>query len=119
MAGTSFLAMWCPVCRRRDSQAGSRMARENLHGDAKGKGASGSSVRPKVPMRRSGADGFVGARKRGNARGAKMQPITALFQWMEVPPQQASSWLRSYIQLYREVTPVGKAWMYKSLLSRE
>ncbi len=71
MADTSLLAMCCPVCRRRDAHAGSRMERENLNGDAKGKGASGSPVRPKVPMRRSGADGFVGARKRGNARGAK------------------------------------------------
>ena len=47
------------------------MERENLPGDVKGKGASGSPVRPKVPMRRAGADGFVVARKRGNARGAK------------------------------------------------
>ena len=70
------------MCRRRDSHAGSRMERENLHGDAKGKGASGSPVRPKVPMRRARTDGFVGATKRGNARGAQMQPITALFQWM-------------------------------------
>ena len=32
-----------PACRRRESQLGSRAERENLHGDAKGKGASGSN----------------------------------------------------------------------------
>jgi hypothetical protein len=71
MAGTSLLAMWCPVYRRRDSHAGSRMERENLHGDAKGKGTSGSPVRPNVPIRCAGADCFVVVRKWGNAHGAK------------------------------------------------
>ena len=47
------------------------MERENLAGDAKGKGTSGETVRPKVPMRRPGADCFVVVMKRGNARGAK------------------------------------------------
>src|SRR6267378_3092069 len=31
-----------PACRRREAQSGSCMERENLAGDAKGKGASGS-----------------------------------------------------------------------------
>src|SRR6267154_1346944 len=31
-----------PACRRREAQSGSCMERENLTGDAKGKGASGS-----------------------------------------------------------------------------
>jgi glutathione synthase/RimK-type ligase-like ATP-grasp enzyme len=35
------------------------MERENLAGDAKGKGASGDPARPKVPMHRPGADDFV------------------------------------------------------------
>jgi hypothetical protein len=43
MATTYLLAMWCPVCRRRDSHSGSHMERENLLGDAKGKGTSGSN----------------------------------------------------------------------------
>ena len=60
-----------PVYRRRDSNSGSRMELENLSGDAKGKGTSGETVRPKVPMRRLGADCFVLVMKRGNARGAK------------------------------------------------
>ena len=41
MAATYLLAMWCPVCRRRDSHLGSYTERENLAGDGKGKGASG------------------------------------------------------------------------------
>src|ERR1700681_1772877 len=32
-----------PACRRRDAQSGSCAERENLAGDAKGKGASGSN----------------------------------------------------------------------------
>ena len=43
MAATYLLAMWCPVCRRRDSHLGSRMELENLAGDAKGKGTSGDN----------------------------------------------------------------------------
>jgi hypothetical protein len=43
MATTYLLAMRCPVCRRRDSHSGSYMERENLTGDGKGKGASGSN----------------------------------------------------------------------------
>jgi hypothetical protein len=32
-----------PACRRREAQPGFRMERENLDGDAKGKGTSGSN----------------------------------------------------------------------------
>ena len=66
-----LLSMWCPVCRRRDSDSGSRAELENLAGDAKGKGTSGESARPKVPMHRSGSDCSIVVMKRGNARGAK------------------------------------------------
>ena len=48
-----------------------RTERENLAGDAKGKGTSGESARPKVPMHRSGSDCSIVVMKRGNARGAK------------------------------------------------
>src|SRR6266513_5302467 len=34
-----------PACRRREAQPGSRMERENLDGDAKGKGASGANCK--------------------------------------------------------------------------
>ena len=68
---TYLLAMRCPVYRRRDSNSGFRTELENLVGDAKGKGTSGRPARPKVPMRRPGADCSVVAMKRSNARGAK------------------------------------------------
>jgi hypothetical protein len=47
------------------------MERENLDGDAKGKGTSGSNREAEVPMRRLGADCSIVVMKRGNARGAK------------------------------------------------
>ena len=71
MEGTYLLAMRCPVQRRRESNPGFRAELENLADDDKGKGTSGRTVRPKVPMRKPGADGSVVAEKRGNARGAK------------------------------------------------
>ena len=71
MAETYLLAIRCPVYRRRDSHLGSCMELENLVGDAKGKGASSPTARPKVLMRRPGADCSVVVMKRGNARGAK------------------------------------------------
>ena len=52
MAETYLLAMRCPVYRGRDSNLGSGGELENLRGDVKGKGTSGGSARPKVPMRR-------------------------------------------------------------------
>jgi hypothetical protein len=60
-----------PARRRRDSRPGSCMERENLHGDTKGKAQVATTARPKVPMRRIGADCSVVVMKRGNARGAK------------------------------------------------
>src|SRR5664279_1148238 len=71
MVGTYLQAMRCPVFRRRESHPGFRMELENLAGDAKGKGASGSSARPKVPMCRSGADCLVVPMRRSNVRGGK------------------------------------------------
>ena len=46
------------------------MELENLFDDGKGKGASESPVRPKVPMQRTGADCPVVVKKWGNAHGA-------------------------------------------------
>ena len=60
-----------PACRRREARPGSCMERENLAGDAKGKAQAAPTARPKVPMRRRGADCPVVVMKRGNARGAK------------------------------------------------
>jgi len=70
-AVTYLLAVRCPVYRSRDSNSGFRTELENLVGDAKGKGTSGSPARPKVPMRWPGADCSVVAVKRVNDRGAK------------------------------------------------
>jgi hypothetical protein len=71
MAGTYLLAMRCPVYRQRDFHLGFDTELENLIGGGKGKDTSGSPARPKVPIRRSGADCLVVAWKRSNARGAK------------------------------------------------
>src|SRR5438552_17368372 len=49
---------------RREAQSGSCMERENLAGDAKGKAQAAPTVRPKVPMRRRGADCPVVVMKR-------------------------------------------------------
>ena len=51
MEETYSLAMRCPVYRRRDSNLGFRAELENLAGDGKGKGTSGSTARLNVPMR--------------------------------------------------------------------
>jgi hypothetical protein len=71
MAVTYLLAMRCPVYKQRDFHLGFDTELENLIGGGKGKGTSGRTVRPKVPIRRSGTDCLVVALKRGNARGAK------------------------------------------------
>src|SRR5438034_7317804 len=60
-----------PACRWRETQPGSCMERENLHGDAKGKGTSGSNREAESTVRRLGAHCLVVVMKRGNARGAK------------------------------------------------
>lgn len=71
MAVTYLLAMRFPVYRQRDFHLGFDMELENLILGVKGKGASGSPARPKVPIRGSGADCPVVAMKRSNARRAK------------------------------------------------
>jgi hypothetical protein len=71
MEGTYLLAMRCPVQRRRESNLGFRAELENLVGDVKGEGASGRTVRPRVPMRQRGTDCPVVAVKWSNVHGAK------------------------------------------------
>src|ERR1700747_3455042 len=56
---TYLLAVRCPVYRGRDSSLGFRTELENLVCDGKGKGTSGSPVRPKVPTRKPRANCFV------------------------------------------------------------
>jgi hypothetical protein len=43
LGGAWSLPKWHPACRRREAQPGSCTERENLIGDGKGKGASGSN----------------------------------------------------------------------------
>jgi len=76
------------VYRRRDSHLGFRAELENLTGDAKGKGTSGDPVRPKVPMRRAGADCSVVVMKRGNARGAKGAGHSRRDRWVNGKPEE-------------------------------
>ena len=86
---THLLITRCPVLRGRESNPGFRMELENLFGGAKGKGASGRSARPKVPIRRAGADCPVVVKKRGNARGAKGTGHSRLDQmvnWQQEEP---------------------------------
>ena len=71
MADTYLRAMRCPVFRQRESHLGFRTELENLAGDAKGKGTSGSSARPKILIRQSGADCLVVPMSRSNVRGGK------------------------------------------------
>ena len=71
MAGTYLLAMRGPVQRRRDSNLGFRTELENLVGDDKGNGTSGTPARPKVLRRRPSSDCSIVVKKRGNSRGAK------------------------------------------------
>jgi hypothetical protein len=53
-----------PACGRREAQLGFGTERENLAGDGKGKAQAAKTARPKVPMRRRGADCLVVAVKR-------------------------------------------------------
>jgi hypothetical protein len=60
-----------PAWRRREPQSGSCTERENLAGDAKGKGTSGSNREAESTDAPERADCPVVVSKRGNARGAK------------------------------------------------
>src|SRR5207244_5986383 len=53
-----------PACRRREAQPGSCMERENLDGDAKGKGTSGSNREAESTDAPARADCFVVVRHR-------------------------------------------------------
>jgi hypothetical protein len=60
-----------PAWRRREAQSGSCMERENLAGDAKGKGTSGSNREAESTDAPERGGLPVVVLKRGNARGAK------------------------------------------------
>ncbi len=96
---TYLLTVRCPVYRGRDSSLGFRTELENLVCDGKGKGTSGGPVRPKVPMRKPGADCSVGAWIRGNSRGAKGAGHPLLIrvngppEELDVSGRRQSSWV--------------------------
>ena len=60
-----------PACRRREARPGSGMERENLAGDGKGKGTSGSNREAESTDAPERGGLPVVVMKRGNARGAK------------------------------------------------
>src|ERR1700681_919610 len=111
MAETYLLAMRCPVCRRRESHSGFRMERENLTGDAKGKGASGSNreaestdapERGGLPcssdeagvmlVERRGQVIAVGSEPTGNRRSSNSRRKAAAFvRWHEPDDARVSS----------------------------
>ena len=78
MAETWLLATRCPGYRWRDSGLGSGTELENLLGGAKRKGASGGPARPKVSIRRAGADCLVVAMKRPTTAERRGRVIRAV-----------------------------------------
>ena len=111
MTITYLLAMRCPVCRRRDSHSGFCTERENLTGDAKGKGASGCNreaestdalARGGLPrssdeagvmlVERRGRVTNVGIGSTGNGRNSAHQRKAAAFErWHEPDDARVSS----------------------------
>src|SRR5918994_1696167 len=87
-----------PACRRREAQSGSCSERENLDGDAKGKGASGSNREAEstdaparggllrsskeagvIPVERRGQVTDVGSEPTGNRRSSNSRRKAAAF----------------------------------------
>ena len=100
-----------PACRRREAQPGSCTERENLAGDAKGKGTSGSNREAEstdaparggllrsseeagvMPVERRGQVTDVGSEPTGNRRSSKSQRKAAAFvRWHEPDDARVSS----------------------------
>ena len=100
-----------PACRRREAQSGSCMERENLAGDAKGKGASGSNREaestdapergglPRISdeagvmlVERRGQVTDVGREPTGNGRSSNSRRKAAAFaRWHEPDDARVSS----------------------------
>jgi len=100
-----------PACRRREAQSGSCTERENLTGDAKGKGASGSNREAEstdapergglprssveagvMPVERRGQVTDVGSEPTGNRRSSNSQRKAAAFvRWHEPDDARVSS----------------------------
>ena len=100
-----------PACRRREARPGSCAERENLAGDAKGKGASGSNREAEstdaparggllrsskeagvMPVERRGQVTDVGSEPTGNRRSSNSQRKAAAFvRWHEPDDARVSS----------------------------
>ena len=100
-----------PACRRREAQSGSCTERENLAGDAKGKGTSGSNREAEstdaperggllrsseeagvMPVERRGQVIDVGSESTGNRRSSNSQRKAAAFvRWHEPDDARVSS----------------------------
>src|SRR6266699_6231589 len=100
-----------PACRRREAQPGSCMERENLDGDAKGKGTSGSNREAEstdaperggllrnsdeagvMPVERRGQVTDVGSEPTGNGRSSNSRREAAAFvRWHEPDDARVSS----------------------------
>jgi hypothetical protein len=100
-----------PACRRREPRLGSRAERENLAGDGKGKGTSGSNREAEstdaparggllrsskeagvMPVERRGQVTDVGSEPTGNRRSSNSQRKAAAFvRWHEPDDARVSS----------------------------
>jgi hypothetical protein len=100
-----------PACRRREPRLGSRAERENLVGDGKGKGTSGSKREAEstdaparggllrsskeagvIPVERRGQVTDVGSEPTGNRRSSNSQRKAAAFvRWHEPDDARVSS----------------------------
>src|SRR5919197_6479348 len=100
-----------PACRRREAQLGSCAERENLDGDAKGKGTSGANREAEstnaparggllrsskeagvMPVERRGQVIEVGSEPTGNRRSSNSQRKAAAFvRWHEPDDARVSS----------------------------
>src|SRR6266568_9511018 len=100
-----------PACRRREARPGSCTERENLHGDAKGKGTSGANREAEstdapargglprsskeagvMPVERRGQVTDVGSEPTGNRRSSTSRRKAAAFvRWHEPDDASVSS----------------------------
>src|SRR6202023_4420715 len=87
-----------PACRRREAQSGSRTERENLAGDAKGKGTSGSNreaestdapERGGLP-RRSDEAGVMPVERRGQVIAVELGPTGSYREEPEISAEGGS-----------------------------
>ena len=105
------LPEWHPAFRRREPRLGFRMERENLTGDVKGKGTSGSNREAEstdaparggllrsskeagvMPVERRGQVTDVGSEPTGNRRSSNSQRKAAAFaRWHEPDDARVSS----------------------------